>query len=112
MEGKFELFKERLFEVLERTLPDRDLNNHEVVVDPDTREPFVFFTFFLSEEVEVDKFIRAVRESLLKWPELSVQTDTNQFVYTVWKSHIQSHDYWSVHFWLSEKYSFTEDSQP
>ena len=47
MEGKFELFKERLFEVLERTLPDRDLNNHEVVVDPDTREPFVFHFLFI-----------------------------------------------------------------
>jgi len=97
--AEFELFKSKLLEVLKSTLPGRNVDDHDIIFDQEKKDCFISFTFFLSE-------------ALLKWPELSSHSDSNQFVYKVCKSHIQSHDYWDVSFWLADKYSFCEDSQP
>lgn len=109
--AEFELFKSKLLEVLKSTLPGRNVDDHDIIFDQEKKDCFISFTFFLSEESDVDNFIRSVRTSLLKWPEISSHSDSNKFVYKVCKSHIQSHDYWDVSFWLADKYSFCEDSQ-
>jgi hypothetical protein len=108
----YSIFKSELLKVLSKALPERDIDDFDEHEHPNTKVPFICFTFLCSEEDKVDKFIRSVRDELLTYPEFTDKKDSNKFVYEVWKSHIQSHDYWSVHFWLASKYKLVEDSQP
>lgn len=105
-------FKVELLKVMGEVLPNRNLEDFDEYELPDTNVPSICFTFLCSEENNVDNYIRSVRDKLLAFPEFSEESETNKFIYEVWKSHIVSHDYWSLNFWLSKTYKFTEDFQP
>ncbi|GEA09182.1 hypothetical protein KUL42_39430 [Alteromonas sp. KUL42] len=108
----YETFKQAVLDIAVETVPGRQVDDFDEQEHPEWKRFFFSLTFFLSEEPYVDDFIRTVRNRLLKWPQLTEDKKSDGYIYQVWKSHIQSHDYWSVSFWLSEKYEFQEDSQP
>lgn len=112
MNQDYERFKLALLTILAEIVPSRNQGDFDEGVHPDTGVKFISFTWHLSEEGRVDSFLKAVRNRLLIYPRLSDDDVTDGFMFEIWKSHIQSHDYWSLTFWLADKYTFTEDSQP
>ena len=94
----YESFKKAVLNIAVETVPNRKVDDFDEQENPDSKNLSFCFTFFLSEEEHVDIFIKEVRNRLLKWPELNEDENTDGYIYEVWKSHIQSHDYWSVCF--------------
>lgn len=112
---QYESFKNAVLEIAVEAVAGRgtdDLNAFDGQVHPKWGKPFFCLTFFLSDEPHIDVFIRMVRNRLLKWPKLYENENNDGFIYKVNKSHIQSHGYWSVSFWLADSYELIEDSQP
>ena len=105
-------FKADVFKIAAEILPASKLEDYNECEDPDTGDMFFWFTFFSSEEAIVDSFIRVTRDRLLGSPQLSDQLNTEAYVYSVEKSLILSHNYWSVAFGLADRYEFVENSQP
>ena len=108
----YEKFKLALIKILSDICPERDPKDYDEDIDLDTGEKIIAFTFYLSEEEMVDRFARTSRKMLLKYPRLDEDEPIEPYVFTIWKNHIGSHDYWCLSFWLSSKYEFTENSQP
>lgn len=111
---QYESFKKAVLEIAVETVPGRSTDDFDAFDGQDHPKwgrPFFCLTFFLTDEPHVDIFIRMVRNRLLRWPKLYESENNNGYIYKVYKSHIQSHDYWSVSFLLADKYELTEDSQ-
>lgn len=109
---QYEAFKKAVLDIAVETVPDRQIDDFDEHEHPELRKPFFCLTFFLAEEPHVDTFIKTVRDRMLDLPSLNNRVNSDRYIYQVWKSHIQSHNFWSVNFWLADKYQFTEDSQP
>lgn len=112
-EQQYSDFKAELIRIGNQLFPERNGIEFDEGTHPDTKEQFVFFfPFWSDEEDKVDLFIRTVRNELLSISQLSEQNDSNLFVYEVWKSAHQSCDNWDVTFSLALEYKFTENVQP
>lgn len=112
MNQDYERFKLALLNILAEIVPSRGQGDFDECVIPDLGAKCISFTWHLSEEERVDTFLKAVRNRLLIHPRLSDDVVTDGFVFEIWKSYIESHEYWSLDFWLADKYTFTENSQP
>lgn len=109
--NSYESFKKAVLDIAVESIPGRQADDFDEHDHPVLDRPFFSLTFFLFEGAHVDHFIQSVRDRLLESTP-NEKSKAGAYVYHVWKSHILSHGYWSVSFWLADKYEYIEDSQP
>lgn len=108
MNAKFVEFVEKLKPIVEA----EGVTYSEIADRPDLDECSVTITFFQSQEETVDRIIRSARKSLLRHNSMDFKAwGDDGYTFEVYKSFVNSHDYWSLTFLFADRYKLVEAFQ-